>query len=243
MNGDDDIPDDFSDAPEPGPLNKFEKMIFEGPQPAPPHLIELAATWVNRAKLKFKDFRVDREEIEIAVAKAAKDGAVSQRDARLIFLDTGDVVSLPLAQRYIDMREFELMAKYLRTRLHYHNVTRLTPRNRMIIDGMIAGGEAAMAVSLLRLYLKKLRDFTQNRWRAAGRKPHPDASPEGLVQFERMKAEEIRDLPANLEIAELELAEIEPWIAAHGSREDNRAVEKFREEIGRVRKRFAISQS
>ncbi|TNE45761.1 MAG: hypothetical protein EP341_10465 [Sphingomonadales bacterium] len=232
-------PDQSGD--EPGPLNSFEKMVFSAPAPASPQLAKLVEQYVGRAKLKFRDFRVDRENIEHALVKAARNGDLSQEDAAKIFLDAGDMVSLPLAQRYIEMREFELMAKYLRTRLHYHGQSRLTARNRLMLDGMISGGEPAMAAALLRKYLAKVREHAQNRWRGAAAKPHKELPIELRPQFEEQKARELRDLPAHLEIAELELAEIEIYIAAHGSREDNRAIEKFREEIAKVRKRFNLA--
>ena len=42
-----------------------------------------------------------------------------------------------------------------------------------LFDGMIAGGEAPMAVALIRKYLAKLREHTQKRWRNAWRKWPP----------------------------------------------------------------------
>ena len=238
---------DERDIPEPGdgfeprPFSPAEAEMITGPKPPRPHLVALAEEWVRRAQLKFKDFRVDREGIEIAISKAARgDGGISPHDAWQIFQDTGDCVSLPLARRYLEMREFELLAKYLRTRLYFHGFTHMTPRNRLIFDGMIAGGEAAMAVSLLRLYMKKLRDFAQLRWRAAGRKMPSDLPVELRTQFEEQRSVERRALPGQLQIVELELVEIEPYIGAHGSREDWRALEKFREEIAKVRSRFDL---
>lgn len=241
MASDDDIPDPTGGEPEAGPLSPGERMIFEGRPPPPPQLVELGRKLVGRAKLRFKDFRVDREDIECAAVASAKNGELDASDAEMIFHDRGDVVSLPLAQRYIEMREFELMAKYLRTRLHYTGLTHMTPRNRLIFDGMIAGGEAPMAVALLRKYLAKVREHTQNRWRGAGARMRPDLPVDLRPQFESMQAKELRELPAQLEIAELELVEIEPYLADHGSREDNRALAKFREEIAKVRERFNIA--
>ncbi|MBE5073734.1 hypothetical protein IM511_05400 [Erythrobacteraceae bacterium E2-1 Yellow Sea] len=242
MDNDDDIPNPWQGEPEPGPLTPGERMLFEGRPPPPPHLIELGRTLVGRAKLKFKDFRIDRENIECAAVASARNGELAAHDAEMIFSDRGDIVSYPLAQRYIEMREFELMARYLKTRLHYTGFTHMTPRNRLIFDGMIAGGETSMAVVLLRKYLAKVREYAQNRWRNAGAKMRPDLPPEYRPQFEDMKAKEIRELPAQLDIAELEIAEIETYLAQHGSREDNRALEKFREEIAKVRKRFNLPQ-
>lgn len=240
---DDDIPNPWAGEPEPGPLTPFEKMIFEGPPPPPPHLVELGKRLVGRAKLKFKDFRVDRENIENAAVASAREGDISAKDAQLIFLDTGDVISQPLVERYLERREFALIAKYLKYRIMYQPTGWLTPRNRMALDGMIAGGEPAMAIGLLREFLKKLYQHTQEKWRAAGRKPPKGMSHANtLAGFERSREQALQELPAHLEIAELEMAEIETYLLAHGSREDNRELEKFRDEIAKVRKRFNLPE-
>ena len=210
---------------------------------APPsaETVEIARTLVERAKLRFKDFRVDREAIEGSAVKASREeGHISPKQARDIFMDKGDCVSLPLVQRYLDMREFELIAKYLRTRLYFHWVTEMTPRNRLAFDGMIAGGEEAMAVALLKLYLKKVHQAAQRAWRNAGTKIRDDLPAEYRPQAEAQLALSLSELPGKLRIAEMEVAEIEPYISAHGSREDNRAIAKFREDIAKARGRFNI---
>ena len=230
--------DDFEEPGEPDPVLKD---ILTNHAPAPPATMELARGLVDRAVLKFKDFRVDRENIENNAVRASREeGHISPKQARDIFMDKGDCISLPLVQRYLDMREFELIAKYLRTRLYYHGFTRMTPRNRLAFDGMIAGGEAAMAVGLLRLYLKKVHQAAQRAWREAGKKMPGNLPAEYHDQFLRQVTDAVAELPGKLQIAEYEVAEIEPYIAAHGSREDNRAIAKFREDIAKVRTRFNI---
>ena len=241
MGEEDDIPNPWEGEPEPPPLNSFELMLFEGPPPPPPHLVPLARRYVDRAKLAFKNFREDLERVEGLAIAAMKEGEISKRDARLIFLDTGDVITLPLVKRYLERREFELVAKFLKYRIMYHPTGWLTERNRLALDGMIAGGEAAMAMGLVREFLKKLQQHTQEKWRAAGRKPNQYQIENGfLAEHERTVAKAREELPAHLEIAELEMAEIETYLSAHGSREDNRALEKFRADIAKVRKRYGI---
>ena len=169
------------------------------------------------------------------------DGQISKEDAETIALDIGYVVSTPLVQRYIDAREFELVARYLKHRIMYNRTGWLTERNRLALDGMIAGGETAMAVGLLREFLKKLYQHTQEQWRAAGRKaPRGESDARTLEILATRRAEALRDLPGHLEIAEQEMAEIEAYLAEHGSREDNRALDRFRDEIAKVRKRFGL---
>lgn len=242
MSGNEDIPNPWEGEPQPGKPDEFTQMLFKGAPPAPQHVVDFAKRLVDRTQLKFRNFRVDQEDIEGMAIAAMKDGEIAKRDAQLIFLDTGYVVSKPLVQRYLDMREFELVARYLKHRIMYHPTDWLNERNRLALDGMIAGGEAPMAVGLLREYLKKLRNHTQEKWRAASRKaPKGMTDQNTLEAYEVMREEALRELPAHLEIAELEMAEIENYLAEHGSREDNRALEKFREEIAKVRKRFNLA--
>lgn len=216
--------------------------VLRGPGPTPTHLSGVALPFVERHKLKLRNFRVDMEDIQGAVVAAMKQGQVDAEDAKLIFFDTGNVVSLPLVKRYLAEREYELVARWMKTNLTYANPGWLTERNRLALEGMIQGDEPAMAVALLRKYLKVLYRKTQSKWRTAGAKTTKNMPSESLPGFEAQKAEALRELPAHLEIAEQEMAEIELYLADYGSREDNRALEKFRDEIARVRKRFDLKR-
>lgn len=207
-----------------------------------PRLRKLARPLVESAKLGFKDFRKDKERIETLVFGAINDGSLPEEEGKAIWLDFGDAITLPLVERYLAQAEFELVANFLRHRIAYHPTDWLTERNRLALDGMIAGGEAALAISLLRTFLKKLRQHTQKQWRAAGRKIDPkitDANARSAM--EQARAAALLGLPAHLEIAELEMAEIESWLVDHGSREDNRALAAFRTEIAKVRERFNLA--
>lgn len=201
----------------------------DAPFPAP-RLRELARSLVEGARLGFKDFRKDKERIESLVFAAINDGSLPEEEGKAVWPDTGDAITLPLVELYLAAREYELIANFLRHRIMYHPTDWLTERNRLALDGMIAGGEAALAVGLLRTFLKKLRQHTQTKWRAAGSK----------VADSEARAAALNALPAHLEIAELEMAEIESWLVDHGSREDNRALADFRTEIAKVRERFNL---
>lgn len=219
------------------------KAIGHGDPRAPlaPHLVAFARKTVERATLKFQDFRKDKEAIGSAIFKVIEDGELTKEESALIWLDTSNAITFPLAKRYVEMREFELIANFLRSRLHYNGSTQLTPRNRFIFDAMIAGEETALAVSLLRIYLKQLRRFTQNFWRVAGKTSISGIEDAVVLEQEVSRRDEaLKNLPGQLDIAELELAEIETYLASQGSREDNRALQKFRDEIARVRKRFNL---
>lgn len=210
-----------------------------GPGPAPRHLAEVARPFAERAAIKLKNFRTDLEMIQHSVMDAMRDGVVTSRDAELIFLDIGNVVSTPLIERYFEAWEYELVARWLTAQAVFAGPGWIDERIRIAVDGMIAGGEQAMAIALLRKYLRVLHKQTRAKWRDAGARPPKGLSPDGLAAFETRKAQALHDLPGYLAIAEQEIAEIEPWVQKHGSREDNRALEKFGSEIARVRERFA----
>ena len=104
-----------------------------------------------------------------------------------------------------------------------------------------AAGEAPLAMTLLREFLKKLFQHTQEQWRAAGRKVSNHAIDTGQVEaHKRAAAKALAELPAHLEIAEQELAEIEAYIVPHGSDADRAAIADFHAQIAKTRKRFDL---
>ncbi|MFN2099585.1 hypothetical protein [Altererythrobacter sp. MF3-039] len=239
MSDGDRIPEPPED--EPGPLSSFERMVFTGPPPASPRLMQLGEEIVAATVLRFKNFREDLERAEGRAIERMKAGEISQEDAQLLFLDSSQSVSKPLVKRYLEKREYELIYRFLHFRIMYHPTGWLTERNRMAVDTMLADGEDGLAIGLLREFLKKLYQHTQEKWRAAGRKPPKSMSdPVVIEQMAQARDDALLELPSHLEIAEMELAEIEFYISEHGSREDNRAIEKFREEIAKARKRFGL---
>lgn len=196
-------------------------------QPAD-RLAVVAQGFVGPAKLRFRNFREDLERVQQAAMEAMRNDQISKEDAEAIFMDDHHVVSLPLIQRYFEAQEFELVGRWLLSRMARVKTSWMGQRNRIALDGMIAGGESALAVRLLRKYLSKLREHTQRQWRAAG------ASRPSLSESDR------QSLSSHLEIAEMELSEIESYLSREGSREDNRAAEKFRAELDKVRQRFGL---
>lgn len=236
---DEKIPDPPDD--EPGPPDGFTQMVFKGPPPANPRLMQLGDEIVATTSLRFKNFREDLERAEGESVARMKAGEISKGDAQRLFLDASDAISKPLVKRYLDQRKYEVLSKYLRHRIMYHPTGWLSERNRMAIDAMLADGESGLAIGLLREFLKKLYQHTQEKWRAAGRKPPKSLTdPIIIEQMAQARDDALLELPSHLQIAEMELAEIEAYLAQHGSREDNRAIEKFRGEIAKARKRFGL---
>ena len=240
MSDDDRIPDPPED--EPGPPDEFTRMLFTGPPPASPRLLALGEDIAAAVDCRFKNFREDLERAEGLAIARMKEGAITKHDARLLFLDSSYSVSTPLMARYMAEREYEPVYRYLHYRIMYHPTGWLTGRNRLVVDAMLDDGETGLAIGLLREFLKKLYQHTQEKWRAAGRKPPKSLTDKRIIeQMLQARDDALLELPGRLEIADMELAEIEIYLAKHGSREDNRAIEKFREEMARVRKRFGLA--
>ncbi len=203
--------------------------------PPPPHLAALGRAIVDRTKLTFKLFRRDFEAAGAVANAAFRAGEITRQDASDLFVDLGHALSLPLAERYLAEGACARLADWLRARQGLADLEWLGPRNRMAIDGLVAQGEAALAVALLRLHLHKAMNAAKARWRysasamkaiAAG-KPVP---PEAREVAERM--------PAELDLMVLEIAECEPWITAHGAPSDGQALAEMRDEVARARRRL-----
>jgi hypothetical protein len=221
---------------QPVPLSPFEQRAFGiDRSPPPPHLSALARELVDAAKPGFKLFRRDFEAIGSAATKAMREGRLSRRDAGDIFLDLGQVISLPLTQRYLAARECARIADWLRSRPGFADTEWLNPRNRIAIDGFVAQGEAALAVALLRQHLHKVMTATRARWRFANSVLKALAAEQEVPQAGRDMLERI---PAELDLVLFEIAECEPWIDAHGASSDRQALSEMRAEIERARGRM-----
>lgn len=216
----------------------FERLLFEDAPPPPPHLATLGQRFVDAAKPKFRNFRVDLEAIEIAASKASRAGEIAEDDGHQLFLDRGDCLSLPLVRRYVEMCETELIARWLKALPSYHFTGWATVRNLAALDGMIAAGEPALAVAVVRKHLEKTHSRARDRWRMVARKPPANIPSE----FQERYAEQVRkakwELPGEIEAARLEVAELEHIVRAHGSPEDNRAIDTMLADLDKARARF-----
>jgi hypothetical protein len=206
------------------PFGALEPYLFGKAPPPAPRLVALGERFVAEAKPRFRNFRVDLEKIEGVAAAAGRDGAIDAEDARALLLDHGDVVSLPLVRRYIEACETELVARWLMSRPSFHFAGWASVRNLTALDGMVAAGEPALAVRLVRKHLEKTHARARGLWRSATREPKV-IPPEYRERYEARRARALWELPGEIETARLELAELEAVVRAHGSPEDNRALD------------------
>lgn len=216
----------------------FERLLFEDAPPPPRHLAALGQTFVDSAKPRFRNFRVDLESIEIAAAKAGRAGDIPAEDAAQLFLDRGDSISLPLVRSYVEARETELVARWLLTLASFHSTGWATVRNLAALDGMVAAGESARAVSVVRKHLEKTQRRVRERWRTVARKVPESLPPDRLARYQEELAKVRWELPGEIEAARIEIVELERYVRDHGSPEDNRAIDTMLAYLAKARARF-----
>ena len=216
----------------------FERLLFEDAPPPPPHLASLGQRFVDAARPKFRNFRIDLEAIEIAASRAGSAGEISADDAAQLFLDRGDCISLPLVRRYVEACETELVARWLKTLGSYHFTGWATPRNLVALDGMVAVGEPALAVSVVRKHLEKTHNRARSLWRTVARKMPAGLPPDTQAQYEERLARMRWELPGEIEAARIEIAELEAYVRDYGSPEDNRAIDTMLADLEKARGRF-----
>lgn len=218
----------------------IDRFLFEDAPPPPPHLAPLGERFVGQAALRFRNFRVDLEAVQSAALNATERGEIARDDALQLFVDHGDSVSLPLVRRYVEACETELVARWLMALGSFHFAGWATLRNRTALEGMIAAGETALAVRVVRKHLEKTQRHAKAQWLAVARK-RPSVVPAELLEgYEAQMAKARWELPGQLETARLEIAELEDIVREHGSPEDNRAVDAMLAELEKARTRFNL---
>lgn len=203
--------------------------------PPPPHLAALGCTMVERTKITFKLFRRDFEAAGTVANAAFKAGEISRQDASDLFVDLGHALSLPLAERYLAAGACARLADWLRARPGFGELDWLGPRNRLAIEGLVERQEAALAVALLRQHLHKALTAAKASWRYAASAQKALAAGHAIPPAARTALDQI---PGQLDLILLEVAECEQWIAAHGAPSDHAALADLRSEVGRARKRL-----
>lgn len=222
-------------------FGSLEWLMFEGAPPPPPHLVQWAEDLVGRARLRLKNFRVDLEAIQSTAMDAGTEGEIAMADAQMLFLDHGELVSRPLVRRYIEACEAELVARWLMSRGGFHFTDWATPRNLAALDGMVALGEQALAVRVVRKHLEKTQARAKQKWLMVGRKRPANMSADIAERYDEAVAKAAYELPGEIDAARMEIAELEHYVRAHGSHEDNRAVDAMIGELEKARKRFNIA--
>jgi hypothetical protein len=222
---------------DPDDLSPVERRIYGlDRSPPPPHLDALGRDMVERTKLTFKLFRRDFEAVGSVASAAFVAGEITRQDASDLFVDLGHAISLPLTERYLAQGACARLADWLRARPSFADLDWLAPRNRMAIEGLVAQGEAALAVQLLRQHLHKAMAAARARWRYAGAALKAIAAGKPVPPDAQDMAERI---PADMDLMLLEIAECEPWITAHGAPSDAQALADMREDIARARRRIS----
>ncbi|MXO75699.1 hypothetical protein GRI40_10765 [Altererythrobacter aerius] len=216
----------------------FERLLFNDAPPPPAHLQALGQRFVEAARPKFRNFRVDLEAIGIAASKAGRAGDISLEDGAALFLDRGDALSMPLVRRYIAVRETELVARWLMSLPSFHSAGWVTERNLLALDGMVSAGEPALAVRVVRKHLEKTVGQARDKWRQVARKRPATLSPDASDRFDQLMARLRWQLPGEIEAARLEIAELEQYARVHGSPEDNRALDRMLADLEKARGRF-----
>lgn len=216
----------------------FERLLFTDAPPPPPHLRALGQRFVDEARPKFRNFCVDLEAIEIAASQAGRAGAITPDDGAELFLDRGDSISLPLVRRYIEACETELVARWLMALGSFHFSGWATERNLVALDGMVAAGEPALAVRVVRKHLEKTFARARDRWRLVARKRPQNLTVELAERYEENMAKARWELPGEIEAARIEVAELEAYVRDHGSPEDNRAIDTMLADLEKARTRF-----
>lgn len=224
----------------PADRSPFERLLFEDAPPPPPHLAGLAQELVEAASPRFRNFRVDLEAVQGAAMRAGKAGEIAEADAQMLWLDHGEVVSLPLVRRYIAGHETELVARWLMALPSFHFAGWARPRNLAALDGMVACDEAALAVRVIRKHLEKTQNRARQCWRVVSAKPKTVPA-EHAERYEAQLAKARWELPGELESARIEIAELEQYVREHGSPEDNRAIDAMLAELEKARGRFNIA--
>jgi hypothetical protein len=213
------------------------RYLFEDAPPPPPHLAALARPFVDRAVLKFKNFRVDLEKVQGAAVKAMQDGLVSKDDATLIWLDVGNVTSVPLVHRYCDARHHDLVAAWIRAREAFPCAGWLKGYVQVALDRFVADGVGEQAASLALAHAERAMKSLRLDWKERRRGIPKKLPPETQEVMRGMQRALIARIPLRNADMLLELGELLPYLA-HGTREERAALAALAEEVKADQERF-----
>ena len=216
------------------PLGRY---LFENGPPAPPHLAGLAAPFVARARLAFKDFRKDYERIGGAVVKAKTAGAISPDDATLIWFDVGQVLSRPLVERYCEARAFAPVDRWIRAREGFSCTEWLGGYVLLALERFVAAGEGPRAAALVLAHAERAMRSLRQDWKERRRKLPAALAPGPRDAAVSMQRALVARIPLRNADMLNELAELEPW-TKHGIEGEAEALSRLRAEILADQERF-----
>ncbi|MDF2146584.1 hypothetical protein [Knoellia sp. p5-6-4] len=198
-------------------------------------LVALGERFVAGASPRFKDFRVDFEKISNAASRTMR---VEEDDldlAKAMYFDTDWALRLPLQRRYAAVGAWEPLVKYHLTRTkRYWSSTSPFPDEpaQAVLDLFAEHGRADLGLTLVRTHvevmLKRLRrDLSKRNPRGPG-KQYDEATRRILSAMDAAVAAHIpeskRDLLRDLEA-------VEPYVMAHGSKDDHAWFAEVRREV------------
>lgn len=209
----------------------LEGLVALSKMPVPPELPAIARPLADRAVLKLRNFREDLERIQSSAIRAKDDGTLSGLHATMIWVDHGDVVSLPLIERYVAARKFAELAAWLRSRDAIQMMDWPDPRARAALDAMVAHGEGALAASLCRHHIDRMIRKLRQDWKERRRGQPKKLSEEIRAAIRATQAAIVAHIPTRNTELLLDIAAVEPIVAAHGSAEDIAFVAAVKAEV------------
>ena len=213
------------------------RYLFEDAPPAPAHLAALARPFVDRAKLNYRNFRVELERIGGLAVKAMSDGLLGKEDATLIWLDVGDVLSTPLIARYCDARQYEPMLAWLRARPGFQCTGWVRGYALSAMERLVADGQGARAASLALAHVERTMKSLRLDWKERRRGIPKKLAPDAQAALRSTQAALIARIPVRNAEMLMEIGEMLPYLA-HGTAEERVALEAFRREVLADQERF-----
>jgi hypothetical protein len=189
-----------------------------------PDLAALGERFVAAASPRFKDFRVDFEKVSNAASQTLRLEEGDLERATAMFFDTDWALRLALQRRYAAEGAWEPVLKYHLTRVsRYWSGTHPWPdaAAQDTLDLFATHGRADLGLTLVRGYvdvmLKRLRrDLSKRNPRGPG-KQYDEATRRILSAMDAAVAAHIPESKRNL-LRDLEA--VEPYVTAHGTRDD-----------------------
>ena len=188
-------------------------------------------------RLVYRNFRVEFERIGGLAVKAMSDGLIGKDDATLIWLDVGDVLSVPLIARYCDARQYDPVVTWLRARPGFQCVAWLRGYVLSAMERLVADGEGARAASLALAHVERAMKSLRLDWKERRRGIPKKLAPEAQAALRSTQAALIARIPVRNAEMLMEIGEMMPYLA-HGTAEERATLEALRREVLADQERF-----